>query len=92
MIRQTSPIHQNPVTTKTSASKNVVEGFKQMFDQVNQDQLQADTKVADLATGRSKDVPGTMIALEKAETSMKLLVAVRNKIVTTYEEMMRMQV
>jgi len=82
---------QNPVKSQ-SASKNIVGSFEDMFDEVNKNQLEAQHKVAEMATGRNKDIPGTMISLEKAETSMKLLMAVRNKVVSTYEEMMRMQV
>ena len=33
-----------------------------------------------------------MIALEKAEVSFRLMMQVRNKIVTAYQEVMRMQV
>jgi flagellar hook-basal body complex protein FliE len=33
-----------------------------------------------------------MIALEKAEVSFQLMMQVRNKIVSAYEEIMRMQI
>ena len=60
----------------------------------NVDRLQgeADTAIADLATGRQTDIHGTMIAMEKADISFQLVMQVRNKLVTAYEEIMRMQV
>ncbi|MDT8446775.1 MAG: flagellar hook-basal body complex protein FliE [bacterium] len=92
MIRQISTAHQVQPHQKSGASKAIVDNFKDIFDQVNQDQIQTDHKIAEMAAGRNKDIPGTMVAMEKAETSLKLLMAVRNKVVSAYEEMMRMQV
>ena len=40
----------------------------------------------------NKDIHGTMLALEKADLSMRLMLQVRNKLVSAYEEVMRMQV
>ena len=43
-------------------------------------------------TSGDKDIHGTMIALEKADISMRLMLQIRNKLVSAYEEVMRMQV
>ena len=66
--------------------------FEKIFDQVNRDQLVADRRVAEMVAGKDKDIPKTMIAMEKADVSLRLLMAVRNKIVSAYEEIMRMQI
>lgn len=95
MIRQISSLHQvapHAKAQKPGGAKEIVDSFGQMFDEVNNAQLNADQKVAEMAAGKNKDIPGTMIALEKADTSLKLLMAMRNKVVSAYEEMMRMQV
>jgi len=92
MIRNIGQAATHTPIKSNSASKNIVGNFKDMFDEVNKNQMEADTKISQMATGRNTDIPGTMISMEKAETSMKLLMAVRNKVVSTYEEMMRMQV
>jgi len=92
MIRNITQVSPTLKAHQPSASKNIAESFKDVFDEVNRSQLDAESKVNQLATGKNKNIPATMIALEKAETSMKLLMAVRNKVITTYEEMMRMQV
>ena len=98
MIRyiQTQPIqipdHNRTAATPQSAAKEIADNFEKIFDQVNRDQLIADQKVSEMVAGRNKDIPKTMIAMEKADISLRLLMAVRNKLVSAYEEVMRMQV
>ncbi len=53
---------------------------------------EADQAVHELATGENKDIHQTMIAMEKANVSLRLMMQVRNKIVTAYQEVMRMPV
>ncbi|MCJ7809032.1 MAG: flagellar hook-basal body complex protein FliE [Desulfobulbaceae bacterium] len=53
---------------------------------------EADQAVQALATGQNKDIHQTMIAMEKADVSFRLMMQVRNKIITAYEEVMRMPV
>ncbi len=50
----------------------------------------ADGSIMDLLEGKA-DVHETMIALQKVDLSMKLLLAIRNKAVEAYREIMRMQ-
>lgn len=68
------------------------EVLREQLSDVNQMQLEADTSIEDLVTGRSDDVHATMIALQKADVSFRLLMAVRNKLLDAYDEVMRMQV
>jgi flagellar hook-basal body complex protein FliE len=55
-------------------------------------QTEADTSIRQLVAGEIKDVTETMVAVEKADVSFQSMMAVRNKIVAAYEEIMRMQV
>jgi flagellar hook-basal body complex protein FliE len=70
--------------------------FAQMLDRsvqgVNELQVQADTAVKNLVAGRTKNVHETMLTLERADTSLKLMMQVRNKVLDAYREIMRMQV
>jgi flagellar hook-basal body complex protein FliE len=66
--------------------------MRQSFDQVNEYQHQADTAVNELVAGRSKNIHETMLTIERADTSLKLMTQVRNKILDAYREIMRMQV
>ena len=61
-------------------------------NQVNTDQQQADTAIKELVAGRSKNIHETMLTIERADTSLKLMTQVRNKILDAYKEIMRMQV
>lgn len=62
------------------------------FDQVNEYQHEADRAVNELVAGRSKNIHETMLTIERADTSLKLMTQVRNKILDAYREIMRMQV
>ena len=66
--------------------------FENLLQEVNQQQLNAESKQVDLMVSENKDIHGTMLALEKADLSMRLMLQVRNKLVSAYEEVMRMQV
>ena len=68
------------------------QNFEKLLQQVNQQQLTAEAKQVELLTSENKDIHGTMIALEKADISMRLMLQIRNKLVSAYEEVMRMQV
>lgn len=51
----------------------------------------AQAKVAGVLEGTGTDVHSAMIAVEKADLSFQLMMQVRNKIVSAYEEISRMQ-
>jgi flagellar hook-basal body complex protein FliE len=52
----------------------------------------ADMAISDFASGRETDIHKTMIAMEKASISFKLMMQVRNKVIAAYQEIMRTQV
>ena len=55
-------------------------------------QNDADSAIRKLVSGEVKDITDAMVAIEKADVSFQTMMAVRNKIVAAYEEVMRMQV
>lgn len=59
---------------------------------VNQLQKASDKAAQDLATGRTDNVADVMIATEKADIALRVMVQVRNKIIDAYQEIMKMQV
>jgi flagellar hook-basal body complex protein FliE len=61
------------------------------MDDMQQLQGQAESKVAGVLSGTGTDVHTAMIAVEKADLSFQLMMQVRNKIVSAYEEISRMQ-
>ena len=66
--------------------------LKNSLEQVNLHQVQADQAIRELAAGRNKNIHETMLAVERADSSLKLMMQVRNKILDAYREIMRMQV
>ena len=73
-------------------SGNLSQTFEKLLQDVNRQQLNAEAKQVDLLVTENKDIHGTMLALEKADLSMRLMLQIRNKLVSAYEEVMRMQV
>jgi len=72
--------------------KSFGEVLKSSIGSVTQLRKEADQAVQALATGQATDIHGTMIALEKASISFKLMMQVRNKIIDAYKEIERMNV
>jgi flagellar hook-basal body complex protein FliE len=76
----------------TAAGSGFAETLKAVVDDVNTTQLEADKAVERLQTGESKNLHEVMIAMEKADISLRLTVQMRNKALDAYQEIMRMQV
>lgn len=55
-------------------------------------QSEADTTIKQLVAGEIRDVSEAMMAVEKADVSFQTMMTVRNKVLTAYEEIMRMQI
>ena len=72
--------------------KSFADTLKEAVSSTNEMQKAADVQMQNLATGKTDDIAGVMIAAEKADISMKLMTTVRNKIIGAYEEIMKMQV
>ncbi len=68
------------------------EALRGSISEVNTAQVQADHAIQELISGRSKNIHETLLAVEKADSSLKLMMQVRNKILDAYKEVMRMQV
>ena len=63
--------------------------FQRVLDHVNTLQTQANQQVKKTLLGQG-DLHEAMLALEKANLSLKVLVQVRNKLIQAYEELSRM--
>ncbi len=89
-------------STEFSTSDNKVNGkangmsfaetLNEAISNVNELQKTSDIKVQELATGKTDDIAGVMIAAEKADIALRAMVQVRNKIIDAYQEIMKMQV
>lgn len=66
--------------------------LQSMTSSVNETQLDAEGAISDLQSGKAQHLHEVMIAVEKADVSLRMLVQIRNRAVTAYEEIMRMQI
>ena len=58
---------------------------------VNQTNDAAAAQVGNLLQGQGGDISNVMVAVEKAEVSFQLMMQVRNKIVSAYQDIEKMQ-
>ena len=85
------PADLSPARARPSEGAKFLEALQQTMDQVQDLQGGAQQKVAELLNGNGADLHSAMIAVEKADLSFQLMMQVRNKIVSAYQEVSRMQ-
>ncbi len=77
-----------------AAPKDSGENFeillKEAVSKVNTVQNEAEKAIQELAGGG--DISSAVIAMEKADLSFQVMIQVRNKLISAYEEIMRLQV
>lgn len=66
--------------------------LKDALGEVNNLQQKADQAIQQLVGEGKGDLQETMIAMEKADVSFRLMMQIRNKVLEAYQEIMRMQV
>lgn len=76
---------------KLPETKGFSEMLSEGMDRLNSGIQQADELAAGLAAGRDVDVPDAMIAITKEDISFRMFLQLRNKALSAYEEIMRLQ-
>ncbi|NLG86247.1 MAG: flagellar hook-basal body complex protein FliE [Firmicutes bacterium] len=84
-----SVVTEPNTTTKVHGFQNVLASA---LEEVNRLQLDAQGKTRILVAGGDIELHEIMLAVQKAELALELTQTVRNKVVETYQEIMRMQV
>lgn len=80
-------------STKTIATDNSVEKtFGDVLSSLNESQLNADSLVTQLASGEDVDIADVMIATTENDVNFRVAMAIRDKLVDAYREVMRMSV
>ncbi|SDP23184.1 flagellar hook-basal body complex protein FliE [Selenomonas ruminantium] len=79
-------------TQEPKEVKNFGQYLTDALKKTNGLQLESERQNALLAAGRIEDVSQVVIAAKKAEIALQLTLQLRNKAVTAYQEIMRMQV
>jgi flagellar hook-basal body complex protein FliE len=66
--------------------------LKNAINDVNQDQLQAEKSVQNYISGKETDLHNTLLSLEKADLSFRMMMQVRRKLMDAYQQIMRTSV
>jgi len=87
----------NGLHDKLDATKKVVgDDFSKILQSslsdLNKVQQTSDKAMADIATGEVKNLHQAALAIGKAETSMKMMLEIRNKALSAYKEIARTQI
>jgi len=81
---------------KSGGARQGETGFKEVLEQALEKQELVSQENADqtllFLTGASDDIASTLISAQKAELTVSLAVAIRNKAIEAYKEIMNMQV
>ncbi len=98
------PLNLNPVSPLKpladlcqTGGEGAVEGsnfsdiLKQALQEVDAAQHNAEQEVRNLMTGESTDMHTAILAVQKADVSFQMMMAVRGKLIDAYREVMRMQ-
>jgi flagellar hook-basal body complex protein FliE len=87
----TQDVILKPVAHSKDTRPGFVDHMKATLVNANDLQHQAKTAMEELATGRNGNIHETLLSMSKAETSFKMVMQVRNKVLNAYQEVMRMQ-
>lgn len=77
----------------SSAQQSFADMLGNALGTVNDSQQTANQMVTDLANGNSNvDLHNVMIAMQKADVLLKTTVQVSNRVISAYQDIMRMQI
>ena len=83
------------IEKKEEVKKNNALDFGNLLEsavnKVNDFQKVADKDIENMLTGKNKNIHETMIAMEEADISLRLMVAVKNKAMDAYTTIMKMR-
>ena len=81
-----SPVAGGPSST------GFMDTLQHAISKANDIQLEANQSTEALLTGQTQNIHQTMVALQEADVSFQLMMQIRNKLVSAYEEIQRMQI
>jgi flagellar hook-basal body complex protein FliE len=84
-------LSKNNTAIKSGGDSSFANILKESINEVNTLQKTSEKAMADMATGQVKDLHQAAMAIDKAETSMKLMLEVRSKALSAYKEILKTQ-
>lgn len=79
-------------TPKDAPVDSFANVLKEAVNGVNQEQLAGEQAINNYVSGKDTNLHNTLISLEKADISFKLMMQVRGKLVDAYQQIMRTSV
>lgn len=92
LFKQNLELPQSTNKQANNNSKSFMDMLNNELKELNEEQIKSDAAMSDIATARVKDLHQAAIAINKAETSMKFMLEVRNKAINAYKEISRTQI
>ena len=87
------PVQPKPTTpSEEPAGPSFKEYLQDSINEIQHLQTVADDTISKLVTGEVSNVSEAMVAIEKANLAFLTLLQVRNKIISAYEQVQRMQI
>lgn len=77
-------------TSQVGSGPSFSERLKEVVNGADEIQKTSDKMSTDFAEGNSYDIHGTMIALQRADISLRFVSNIRNRVLEAYREVMRM--
>ncbi|MBU1701725.1 MAG: flagellar hook-basal body complex protein FliE [Candidatus Eisenbacteria bacterium] len=91
-IRLNVPIKNNEGSVAAKNQVSFEETFKEFISGVNENQIRSEDMTGAFARGEVRDLHEVIIAQQEAAVSLKLLVQMRDRVISAYQEISRMQV
>jgi flagellar hook-basal body complex protein FliE len=77
---------------ENKSGESFFETLKKEIEGAEKTVKNAEIKTLEIASGKSDDVLGAVVAMTEAELTVKAAVQIRNKVVQTYQTLIHMQV
>ena len=84
-------VGQQAPSSKTGDNGGVAKLFGDFIQQTNETQVNSDRAIDDLVLGKTDNVQQVIMAVANAEMSFQLFMEIRNNLIDSYNELMRMQ-
>jgi flagellar hook-basal body complex protein FliE len=88
---ETTSLVQPAVKTNEAKSAGGID-FSQMLENLSQTENNSNELISKLAAGEDVDIHQVMIASDQTDISFRVALAIRDQLVNTYREVMRMAV
>ncbi|MBC7968317.1 MAG: flagellar hook-basal body complex protein FliE [Fuerstia sp.] len=85
---------QNPVRDTKSANGDMpfADMVKGLVTEANQEQLKSQDGVRQLIAGETDSIHDVVLTASRADLAFRLMMEIRNRLIASYQEVMRMQV